>query len=121
MRLAIGGEFHQHDPQKIYTITQFVGGHICFYDDVERVTFFKLKDQLASESNNSDNAVKVWNQQTSLTGCFFGFKDLIALSACSARHWRLVDNILASLPDALQPDGVQVGQLDAFRPFAVEL
>ena len=52
---------------------------------------------------------------------FFGFKDLIALSACSARHWRLVENILASLPDALQPDGVQVGQLDAFRPFAVEL
>ena len=51
---------------------------------------------------------------------FFGFRDLTAISACSARHWRLVENILTSLPNALQPNGVQVGELDAFRPFAVE-
>ena len=52
---------------------------------------------------------------------FLGFEELIALSACSAAHWRLVEDILASMPDALQPDGVRADELDAYRPFAAEL
>ena len=66
--MAIGDEFHQLSIEKVYTISHFVCTFICYYDDAQRIVFFKYGDQLAEEAKNDDNSKEVWNWQRSVTG-----------------------------------------------------